>query len=93
MLPTFEFLVKIDEIYVTSQHFGEMSETSLTKLLSRGSLTYFMQEVPEDAMVYLWEVNHNSLLKELNRDINRDKLLFAPVFQRSFILIYIGPQE
>ena len=31
MLPTFDFLVKIDEIYVTSQHFGEMSGTLPTK--------------------------------------------------------------
>ena len=31
MSPTFDFLVKIDEIYVTSRHFGEMSGTLTTK--------------------------------------------------------------
>ena len=31
MLPTFDFLVKIDKIYVTFQHFGEMSGTLTTK--------------------------------------------------------------
>ena len=33
MSPTFEFLVKIDEIYVTSRHFREMSGTLQTKYL------------------------------------------------------------
>ena len=31
MLPTFDFLVKIDEIYVTLRHFREMSGTLPTK--------------------------------------------------------------
>ena len=31
MSPTSDFLVKIDEIYLTSRHFGEMSGTLTTK--------------------------------------------------------------
>ena len=31
MLPTFDFLVKIDEIHVTSRHFGKMWGTLPTK--------------------------------------------------------------
>ena len=38
MLPTFDFLVKIDEIYVTSRHFGEMPGTLLAKMIRHATM-------------------------------------------------------
>ena len=44
MSPTFDFLVKIDKIYVTSRHLGEMLGTLPTKI------TVYMHFLPNLAL-------------------------------------------
>ena len=42
MSPKFDFLVKIDEIYVTSRNFGEMSGTLPTKVFRFSSFVFLI---------------------------------------------------
>ena len=52
MLPTFDFLVEIDKIYVTSQHFGKFSGTVPTKDTETVVLTLQTKTVQGDIVIF-----------------------------------------